>query len=80
MGKSIAGIMKGVVEGELGKARKATEALKQFLGSINVSGEMKEYLGRQIVNIATLARKGYAGLRKVPSEDMKILNNLREIV
>ena len=77
VGKSVVGIMKGVVEGELGKARKASDALKQFLGSINITGEMKDFLVRQIVNISRLQRKGYEG-SNVPVEDFRLIRDLEE--
>ena len=40
IGKSVASIMKGIISGEITKARTATRALQDFLGSINISSEM----------------------------------------
>ena len=76
--KSISGIMKGIIEGK--NVSPAVKALKDFVGNINMSPQMKQQLARQYVNIERFQRKGYEGLQRVPAEDRKQLLELGKVI
>ena len=77
--KSISGIMKGIIEGKE-RVSPAVKALKDFVGNINMSPQMKQQLARQYVNIERFQRKGYEGLQRVPAEDRKQLLELGKVI
>ena len=52
--------MKGIIEGK--NVKPAVKALRDFVGNINMSPQMRKQLARQYVNIERFQKKGYEGL------------------